>query len=244
MTSSWGMTETAPATLIVHEPIGQTGVIGVPVAGVQVKLLPDADMRCEMRVKGPNNMPGYYDDPVKTADAFDEEGFLITGDAVKFREAGNPNAGLIFDGRISEDFKLMTGTWVQTAKLRAQAMSALGALAQDVVITGHDRAEIGALVFPNPDGMAKLYLSGQDQDGVLTGDELKGYVADKLALLAATSTGSSTRIGRALVLTEPPSLQHHEMTAKGNLNIRQVLTRRNALVDRLYDNNDPAIIRV
>jgi feruloyl-CoA synthase len=243
MTSSWGMTETAPATLIVHEPIGQTGVIGVPVAGVEVKLIPNADMRCEMRVKGPNNMTGYYEDPEKSAEAFDEDGFLITGDAVKFRDPGNPNGGLIFDGRMSEDFKLTTGTWVQTAKLRAQALTALGGIAQDVVITGHDRGEVGMLVFPSPDGMAAAGLSPTAGDGVLTGADLAAYVAPRMAELAASSTGSSTRIGRALFLAEPPSLQDHEMTAKGNLNLRQVLTRRAALVDRLYQDTDPTVIK-
>lgn len=243
MTSSWGMTETAPATLVVHEPIGETGVIGVPVPGVIVKLLPDADERFELRVKGPNNMAEYYDDPVKTAEAFDPEGFLITGDAVKFRIPGDPNAGLVFDGRMSEDFKLMTGTWVQTAKLRAQAMTALGGLVQDVVVTGHGRTEIGILVFPNADGMAALGIAPDAGDGVLTGPDLTAYIGPRLAGMAATATGSSTRIIRALVLGEPPSLQHHEMTTKGNLNTRQVLTRRAGLVDRLYNDNDPAVIK-
>ena len=244
MTSSWGMTETAPATLIVHEPIGQTGVIGVPVPGVQAKLIPDADMRCELRVKGPNNMPGYYQDAAKTAEAFDDEGFLITGDAVRFLKPDDPNGGLVFDGRMSEDFKLMTGTWVQTAKLRAQAMTALGGIVQDIVITGHDRTEIGILVFPNPDGLATLSIAPKDVDGAFVSEDLRGYVGRRLSDLAAKSTGSSTRITRALFLAEPPSLQHHEMTAKGNLNVRQVLTRRAALVDRLYTDNDPAVITI
>ena len=243
MTSSWGMTETAPATLVVHEPIGETGVIGVPVPGVIVKLLPDADERFELRVKGPNNMAEYYDDPVKTAEAFDPEGFLITGDAVKFHIPGDPNAGLVFDGRMSEDFKLMTGTWVQTAKLRAQAMTALGGLVQDVVVTGHGRTEIGILVFPNADGMAALGIAADAGDCVLTGPDLTAYIGPRLAGMAATATGSSTRIIRALVLGEPPSLQHHEMTTKGNLNTRQVLTRRAGLVDRLYNDIDPAVIK-
>jgi len=243
MTSSWGMTETAPATLIVHEPIGETGVIGVPVPGVTVKLLPESEGRFELRVKGPNNMSEYYGDPVKTAEAFDAEGFLITGDAVKFRKPGDPNAGLVFDGRMSEDFKLMTGTWVQTAKLRAQAMTALAGLVQDIVVTGHGRSEIGILVFPNTDGMAALGMEPVASDGALAGPDIAAYIAPRLADMAATATGSSTRITRALVLAEPPSLQHHEMTAKGNLNTRQVLTRRAALAERLYDDNDPAVIR-
>ncbi|MDO5657756.1 MAG: AMP-binding protein, partial [Paracoccus sp. (in: a-proteobacteria)] len=111
MASSWGLTETAPACVMVHEPIGRSGVIGVPLPGVELKLIPDADMRCEIRVRGPNVMPGYFDDPEKTAAAFDGEGFFITGDAVRFVDEGDMNHGLIFDGRVSEDFKLDTGTW-------------------------------------------------------------------------------------------------------------------------------------
>ncbi|NUB45493.1 feruloyl-CoA synthase [Fertoebacter nigrum] len=232
MASSWGMTETAPAAIMVHEPIGRSGVVGVPLPGVTVKLLPDADMRCELRVTGPNVMAGYYADPVKSAEAFDDEGFLVTGDALKFLDPGDAARGLVFDGRVSEDFKLMTGTWVQAGALRLEALAALAGVVQDVVICGHDRGEVGLLVFP---------LAGHGQ---ADGDDLRQVLRQRLAPLARQATGSARCIARALVLAEPPRLDLHEVTDKGSLNIRRILTRRADMVDRLYDNDDPAVIRV
>lgn len=230
MASSWGMTETAPAAIMVHEPIGRSGVVGVPLPGVTVKLIPDPDMRCELRVTGPNVMTGYYADPVKSAEAFDDEGFLVTGDALRFLDPGDAARGLVFDGRVSEDFKLMTGTWVQAGTLRLEALAALAGVAQDVVICGHDRGEVGLLVFP---------VAGQAD-----GDDLRQALRQRLAPLARQATGSARRIARALVLTDPPRLDLHEVTDKGSLNIRRILTRRADMVERLYDNDDPAVIRV
>lgn len=238
MCSSWGMTETAPAVLLVHEPIDRSGVLGAPVPGAELKLIPDADMRCEIRVKGPNVMPGYYKDDAKTAEAFDEDGYLITGDAVRFVDPANPSAGLTFDGRISEDFKLMTGTWVHAGKLRGAVHAGLAPIAQDVVICGQDRSEVGALIF------AADPMGAVADGGALVGDALLDAVRARLAELAKTSTGSSTRIARALVCSEPPSIEDQEITAKGNLNARRVQTRRADLVARLYDDDDPALVRV
>jgi feruloyl-CoA synthase len=244
MTSSWGMTETAPATLIVHEPLGVSGAIGVPVPSVKVKLIPSEDGRYELRVGGPNIMTDYYEDPAKTAEAFDDEGYLITGDAVKFLDPADMNKGVLFDGRISEDFKLMSGTWVQSAKIRAAALAALGPIAQDVVVTGANRSDIGILVFANPDGLAAAGIAPQASGGALAGPDLSDYIRPRLSALAETSTGSSTKIVRALVLDGPPSVADHEITAKGNLNIRKVLDTRARLVDRLYDDADPATVTV
>ncbi len=235
MVSSWGMTETAPAVLLTHERITKSGIVGAPLAGTEVKLLPEDEGRYELRVKGPNIMPGYFEDPAKTKEAFDDEGFLITGDAVRLVDEDQPDRGLRFDGRISEDFKLTSGTWVRVAALRGQLMTALDGLAADIVITGHDRAELGAMIFP-----AKPATG----DGICTDPALMADIAARLAPLAETATGSSTRVGRAVVLTEPPSLEAQEMTAKGNLNLRRVLTRRADLVARLYDDADPAVIRI
>jgi feruloyl-CoA synthase len=243
MVSSWGMTETAPACVMVHEPIGRSGVIGAPLPGVEVKLIPDADMRCELRVKGPNVMKGYFEDPEKSAQAFDEEGFLVTGDAVKFADPGNPNAGLVFDGRTSEDFKLSTGTWVRAAILRLDAMKTFGRLAQDIVICGHDRSEIGVLVFPDRHALEAGGIDADEEAGALGGEAVRRAVADHLAQLNTGATSSSTRIARALVLAEPPSLKDGEVTDKGSLNVRKILTRRAALIDRLYDDSDPAVIQ-
>ena len=240
MISSWGLTETAPACLIVHEPIGRSGVIGVPLPGVTVKLIPDDEGRCEIRVKGPNVMEGYLDDPARTAAAFDAEGFFITGDAVRFVDPGDAARGLIFDGRVSEDFKLETGTWVQAGRLRDTALRELAGLVQDVVICGHDRGEVGLFVFPakgvaDPDQVTR---------GALTDERLMARIEERLRAMNAHVTGSAKRVTRALVLAEPPSLKDGEITDKGSLNIKKILTRRADLLERLYDNEDPALIRV
>ncbi len=240
MMSSWGMTETAPATLMVHEPIGRSGVVGVPLPGTEIKLIPDEEMRCELRVKGINITPGYWRDADKTAEAFDEQGFLITGDALRFVDAKDPDRGLMFDGRISEDFKLLSGTWVQAGKLRLDALEALRGLVQDIVICGHDRAELGLFIIPRADQLAGLQIDS----GAVLDASLKAALEQPLRELAAAATGSAKRISRAIILAEPPSLKDAEVTDKGSLNVRKIITRRAALLERLYDNDDPAVIRV
>lgn len=244
MISSWGMTETAPATLLLHEHIGRSGVVGVPLPLTEIKLLPDEEMRCELRVNGPNVMRKYWDDPVNTSAAFDEDGFLITGDAVRFVDINDPDRGLIFDGRISEDFKLLTGTWVRAAALRADALMCLAPLAADVVITGQDRNEIGVLVFPDMDALKDAEFATEQKDGVLICPLLHANITQRLNERAGRISGSSTRIARALVLSEQPSVADGEITAKGNLNFRKVLTRRAAQLARLYNDNDPAVVRI
>jgi len=240
MVSSWGMTETAPAVIMVHQPIGRSGVIGVPLPGSTVKLLPDHDMRCQLRVAGPTVMPGYFEDAEKTREAFDAEGFLITGDAVKFVDPDDAASGLVFDGRVAEDFKLATGTWVQSGRLRLAALSALAGLAQDVVVCGHDLGEIGLLIFPAPG-----HVHGHNTTmGAVIDPALQAEIEARLRDLARSAAGSAKRVSRALILAEPPSLKDHEITDKGSLNVRRILDRRAALLERLYDNEDPALIRV
>lgn len=240
MISSWGLTETAPACLMVYEPIGRSGVIGVPLPGITVKLIPDDSMRCEVRVKGPNIMSGYYNDPEKTQAAFDEEGFFITGDAVRFVDSADAARGLVFDGRMSEDFKLETGTWVQAGTLRMTALKELTGLAQDVVICGHDLGEVGLFVFP----VAGLADAQNVSDGAVSDAHLMARIEERLRAMNAHVTGSAKRITRAIILAEPPSIEDHEITDKGSLNNRKILTRRAALLERLYDNEDPALIRI
>lgn len=240
MISSWGMTETAPATLMVHEPIGRSGVIGVPLPETEIKLIPDEEMRCELRVKGPNIMSGYWGDAEKSAAAFDEEGFLISGDAVRFVNPEDPERGLIFDGRVSEDFKLLTGTWVQAGRLRLDALEHLRGLVQDVVICGHDRGDVGLFIFPKPGQVHGDTTS----EGAVIDAELQAAVEARLREMAKVSTGSARRISRAIILADPPSLKDSEMTDKGSLNVRKIITRRVDLLERLYDNEDPALIRV
>lgn len=244
MTSSWGLTETAPATMMQMEPTDRSGVVGVPMNGITLKLIPDAEMRCEMRVKGPNVMPGYFRDPEKTREAFDDEGYFITGDAMQFVDKDDVNKGMKFDGRISEDFKLLTGTWVRAAQLRMDMLTALAPLAADLVITGADRNEIGVMIFPD---MAELKRAGfdlHDDKGAFRCDLLQGEIHHRLAERARASSGSSSLISRAIVLSVPASMPEGEMTAKGNLNFRAVLVRRKALLDRLYDDSDPATITI
>lgn len=241
MISSWGLTETAPSCLIVHEPIGRSGVIGVPLPGVTIKLIPDENMRCEIRVKGPNVMPGYYRDPKRTAAAFDEEGFFITGDAVRFVDPADATRGLIFDGRVAEDFKLETGTWVQAGMLRMSVLKELAGLAQDVVICGHDRGEVGLFVFPAANAVTD---AGDTTGGAISDPHLMARIEAALRAMNARVTGSAKRITRALILAEPPSLEGQEVTDKGSLNINNILKRRADLLERLYDNEDPALIRV
>ncbi len=159
-------------------------------------------------------------------------------------DPAEPSRGLAFDGRVAEDFKLATGTWVHVSRLRIEALPVLAPLVQDLVITGHDRAEIGALLVLNPAALTARGIAVEARDGALVGPSLAAALAEALRRLAASATGSSTRIARALALAEPPLLGEGETTDKGNLNQRRILTRRADLVARLYDDGDPAVIRV
>ncbi len=244
MTSSWGLTETAPATMMQCEPTDRSGVVGVPMNGVTLKLIPDEDMRCEMRVKGPNVMTGYFEDPEKTKEAFDDEGFFITGDAMKFVDANDVNKGMKFDGRISEDFKLLTGTWVRAAQLRMEMLACLAPLASDLIITGADKEQIGVMIFPDMGELEREGFDLSDDSGAIRCELLAGEIHRRLAERARGTKGSSSLISRAIVLSEPASMPEGEMTAKGNLNFRKVLVRRKGLLDRLYDDADPASITI
>ena len=242
MTSSWGLTETAPATMIQQEPTDRSGVIGVPMSGVTLKLVPEEDGRYEMRAKGPNIMPGYYNDPEKTAEAFDDEGYFVTGDAMVFVDPDNMNAGMRFDGRISEDFKLLTGTWVRATALRMSLLGHFAPLAADLVITGQDKSDIGVLIFPNKEAIETAGHALDDVDGMLSDPSLLNALRDRLAAWNAENASSSTRIARAAFFAEPASLVDAEITAKGNLNFRKVLQRRSAILDHLYNGSHGAVI--
>lgn len=244
MTSSWGLTETAPAAMFQQEPTDSAGRIGVPMTGIDLKLIPDDDMRCEVRIKGPSIMPGYFDSPEKTREAFDEEGFFITGDAMKFVDPENPNKGMKFDGRISEDFKLNTGTWVRASLLRLDLLMLLAPLAADLVVTGADREQIGVMIFPNMGALEKAGFGAQSENGAMSDKRLLGEVRRRLAERARKVTGSSDFVGRAIILAEPPDMGEGEMTAKGNLNCRRVLERRKMLLERLYSEGDAAVVTV
>ncbi len=241
MTSSWGLTETAPATLLQQEPTDTSGVVGIPVPGNTIKMIPLEDARFEVRTKGDNVMTGYLNAPQKTAESFDADGYFITGDVMRFVDPDDPNRGLRFDGRLSEDFKLLSGTWVRAAQLRIDLLAALAPLAADLVITGADRAEIGVMIFPNRTALDAQGFDAKSGQGALTDAGLLNVLRTRLTAFSRGS-GSSTRIARAMVLSEPASLPTGEMTAKGNLNFRKILTRRADLLTRLYAADDPAVI--
>jgi feruloyl-CoA synthase len=229
LTTSWGSTETSPAVTSAHWRLERAGVIGLPLPGLDLKLVPSGE-KLELRVRGVSVFPGYRDAPALTAQAFDEEGFYRIGDAGRLADPAHPEQGVVFDGRVAEDFKLGTGTWVSVGTLRVRAVSALAPYVQDVVVTGHDRSEVGLLVFPSAAGAA------------LTAGELAGRVADALAALAAEGGGSSQVPARALVLAQPPSVDAGEITDKGYLNQAAVLRRRAAAVQRLHGDG-PDVIR-
>ncbi|WP_136442651.1 feruloyl-CoA synthase [Pacificoceanicola onchidii] len=244
MTSSWGLTETAPAAMMQSEPIDRSGVVGVPLNGVTLKLIPDDDMRCEVRIKGPNVMNGYFRDPGRTAEVFDEEGYFVTGDAMRFVDPDDMNKGMTFDGRISEDFKLLTGTWVRAAQLRLDMLACLAPFAADLVITGADRNEIGVMIFPDRAALDAQGFDLEDDAGAFRCALLQDKVHRRLKERARETSGSSARVTRAIVLSAPASLSEGEMTAKGNLNFRTVLTRRKTLLERLYSDADPAVVTI
>jgi feruloyl-CoA synthase len=225
LVSAWGSTETAPMATGVHYAVDRAGVIGLPVPGCELKLVPAAG-KLEVRVKGPNVTPGYYGREDLTTAAFDEEGFYRIGDALKFVDPKKPELGFAFDGRIAEDFKLSTGTWVHVGATRVSLIAAGDPLIQDAVITGHERSEIGALVFLNA---AAVEARGLDDAG------MRRHLRAALEKLAADSGGgSSTHPVRALVMSEPPSIDANEITDKGYINQRAVLERRAALVEELH----------
>jgi len=237
MLSAWGSTETAPSATQVHFLIERAGVIGLPGAGTEIKLAP-VENKLELRVKGPNVTPGYWKRPELRHEAFDEEGFLKTGDAGKLADPRDPSQGILFDGRLAENFKLTSGTWVHVGELRLEILAAVAPLVQDVVVTGHDRQEIGLLVFPNPVGCRTLCALGEDASlaDLIRRPEVLKQLAARLAALNRTHASSSRRIARVLLLAEPPSIAAGEVTDKGYVNQRAVLERRADLVEQLYGN--------
>jgi feruloyl-CoA synthase len=239
--SSWGLTETAPIATSVHWPLERPGNIGLPVPGVELRLVPVGE-KLEVRVKGDNVTPGYFKNLEQSRAAWDEEGWFKTGDAVRLADPANPAAGLLFDGRTAENFKLSSGTWVNVGTLRPALIAAGAPVIEDVVVTGHDRDELGLLIFPN---LASLRALTCDLGSSATVAErladlrVRQVVAAGLAQHNAQVQGSSRRIARCLLLGEPASIDAGEITDKGYLNQRAVLSARAALVARLYAEPTP-----
>ncbi len=226
----YGATETQGIT-VVHWEVERVGLVGLPLPGTTLKLVPNGE-KLEVRVKGPTVMPGYHNDPKKNAEVFDEEGFYCLGDAVKFVDEADPNKGLIFDGRVGEDFKLSSGTWVSVGTLRPDFVAACSPLIFDAVICGQDKDFATALVWPSPVA-AEPYIkaAGDPSKGLAS---LAADLKSRAAAFNASEQGSSRRIRRLMILTEAPSIDAGEITDKGYVNQRLVISRRAALVQALY----------
>lgn len=235
ITTGYGSTETAPLAVAAHLPAGRAGIIGVPVPGTEVLLRPEAG-KLSIDMRGPHVTPGYLNDPERTAEAFDAEGFWRSGDAVRLADPLHPEAGLVFDGRLAEDFKLLTGTWVAAGTLRVAAVAACAPVAQDVAVAGQDRDAVAVLVFPNLGECARIagLPAASEPATVLAHPAVRDVVHRGLAAHNAASPASSTTIARALLLAEPPDVEAGEITDKGYLNQRGVLDRRASLVEALY----------
>ncbi|HEX3532023.1 MAG TPA: feruloyl-CoA synthase [Thermoanaerobaculia bacterium] len=233
--SAWGATETSPLVTQVQATLDEPGNIGVPVPGAELKLVPNG-WKLEVRVKGPQVTPGYFQDSERFKEMLDEEGFYSPGDAVLLADPNDPNQGLVFNGRVSEDFKLTTGTWVHVGALRLKLIAALAPLVQDVVIAGHDRDAVGVLLFPD--------VAACSQE---TRDGLRTKIAAALDAHNREQGGASSRtVTSALLLTEPPSIDAGEITDKGYINQRAVLAVRAPLVEALFapaSDDAPDVIR-
>jgi len=234
MTSGLGMTESGPFGLFVTSPNVKAGDLGVPTPGMEVKLV-DMQGKTEVRYRGPNITPGYWRAPAETAEAFDEEGYFCSGDAVKWIDETDIHLGLKFDGRIAEDFKLATGTFVSVGPLRGKIIAAGAPYIQDVVITGLNMKEVGAMVFPTPKVRELCDLPADtslhdvlDHPAVLA--KFQGIVNE----LAKTATGSANRIARLCLLADPPTIDRGEITDKGSINQRAVLSHRADTVAKLH----------
>jgi feruloyl-CoA synthase len=237
MVSAWGSTETSPLATDCHFQAQRSGNIGVPIPGTELKLVPSGD-KLEVRVRGPNVTPGYWKAPELTAQAFDADGFYLIGDAVTFADPDRPELGLFFDGRVAEDFKLNSGTWVSVGTLRVAGISAMAPLAQDIVVSGHGGDHVRFLVFPNI-AACRAHAGlpdSADANEVIGHAKVRAAVASGLARLKVQSGGgSSGHATRALLLSEPASVDGGEITDKGYINQRAVLTRRAAAVTVLED---------
>ena len=235
MGTGLGMTESGPFGLFITNPDVKAGDIGVPGPGLELKLVP-ADGKLEVRYRGPNITPGYWRAPDDTAANFDSEGFFCTGDAVQWIDESNPHLGLKFDGRIAEDFKLATGTFVSVGPMRAKIIAAGAPYVQDAVITGINLKEVGALIFPTAECR---HLSGLPANAgmlrVLESPAVQAHFQQVVNQLAKGATGSANRVARLHLMADPPSIDKGEITDKGSINQRAVLKHRDAMARALHD---------
>ncbi|HSV83690.1 MAG TPA: feruloyl-CoA synthase [Ramlibacter sp.] len=243
MGTGLGMTESSPFAVFITSPEVESGYLGLPCAGMELKLVP-VDGKTEIRYKGPNVTPGYWRSPEATRECFDQEGFFRTGDAVLWIDPADPHKGLKFDGRIAEDFKLATGTFVSVGPLRAKIIPAGAPYVQDAVITGLNRNEVGALLFPTP---AIRQLAGLPESAslreVVESPPVQAHFQQVLDTLAGQATGSANRVARLHLLHEPAAIDQGEVTDKGSINQRAVLKHRDALVQALHDDQLPFTLK-
>jgi feruloyl-CoA synthase len=231
-----GATETAPSAMFTSIEESASGVVGVPVPGVELKLVPNQG-KLEVRVKGVSIMPGYWRDEAQTAKAFDEEGYYCLGDALKFIDEEKPSRGFYFDGRVSEDFKLDTGTWVSVGTLKAHMIHEFAPYIQDVVIVGRDRGFISALVFPDVEhcrNLIDIEEGSLSLEQIVNHEAVRQVFSDHLSSMAEKSTGSSTRIKSLVLQSRPADIDAHEMTDKGSLNSNAVIANRADIVEDIY----------
>ena len=222
LATSLGATETAPFALACTEFQDKSGNVGVPSRGLTLKLVPNSG-KMELRLKGPSITPGYYKNPEKTAEAFDEDGYYCMGDALRPADPDDLTKGFFFDGRIAENFKLNSGTWVVVGTLRTQLVDAMHGVIRDAVIVGENRAELGALLLVSQAGQA------------MNPSELEHLVQQHLAAAAQQATGSASRVKRAVILHEDPSFDRGEVTEKGSLNQRAMRAHHESLIEDLYE---------
>jgi feruloyl-CoA synthase len=233
LVSGYGTTEAGSTICLVHFPIGSPRMVGLPIPGLTLRLVPEAE-KLEVRVKGASVTPGYWRYPERTQAAFDTDGFLRTGDAARFADSGDPASGLVFDGRLGEDFKLASGTWVSVGPLRLALLAAIGPLVREVLIEGHERDRLGAVLFLDNQACAN-FLGVEASGRELAADpRLRAAIAAGLARHNRSSPGSSTAVARALIDPEPPSPASGEVSDKGSLNQRLGLRNRGRLVEILF----------
>jgi feruloyl-CoA synthase len=238
-----GMTETSPSCLFSTGGVIGAGYVGLPAPGCEVKLVP-TDGKLEARMRGPHVMPGYWRNPNQSREAFDADGYYCTGDALKFVDDARPELGMVFDGRIAEDFKLSSGTFVSVGPLRAKVITTGAPYVQDVVVAGMNRDEVGLLVFGRVAECRQLAALDEQADlfEVMTHPAVRAHFKELLARVNSTATGSANRIAWIRLLETLPSIDHSEVTDKGSINQRAVLTRRADLIEALYNGQDPFAI--
>ena len=239
-----GMTETSPSCLFSTGGVIGAGYVGLPAPGCEVKLVP-TDGKLEARMRGPHVMPGYWRNPAQSREVFDAEGYYCTGDALKFVDDARPELGMVFDGRIAEDFKLSSGTFVSVGPLRAKVITTGAPYVQDVVVAGMNRDEVGLLIFGRVAECRQLAALGEEADlfEVMTHPAVRAHFQELLARVNGTATGSANRIAWIRLLETLPSIDHSEVTDKGSINQRAVLTRRAELIEALYNGQDDFAIK-